>query len=86
MSQGITITPYKTLVINTGFKYDSINTKINYFKKHKILNNNILSNLRFKEPILDKKILYKINLAYLKKNFLLISFNTFKENFYRIFF
>ena len=86
ISKGITVTPYKTLVINTGFKYNSINTKINYYKKHKILKNTILFNLRFKEPILDKKILHKINSAYLKKNFLLISFNKFKEYFYRFFF
>ena len=85
ISKGITITPYKTLVINTGFKYDSENTKINYYKKNKILKNTIQFSLRFKNPILDKKVLQEINSIYLKKNFLLKNLITFKEFFYRFF-
>lgn len=85
ISNGITITPYKTLVLNLGFRYNSENTKINYFKDHKILKNTIGRNLRFKDPILDKKILGEINLAYLKKNSLLKIFIKVKEFFYRFF-
>lgn len=85
ISKGITVTPYKTLAINTGFKYNSENTKINYYKKHKILESTIQSRLRFKEPILDKKILSEINSVYLKKNFLLKKLIIFKEFFYRFF-
>ena len=85
ISKGITITPYKTLVLNTGFKYNSENTKINYYKKHKILKNTIRFNLRFKNPILDEEILSEINSIYLKKNFLLKNFIKVKEFLYRFF-
>ena len=71
-------------MINTGFKYNSENTKINYYKKHKILKDSIRLNLRFKEPVLDKKILREINSIYLKKNFLLKNFIGFKEFFYKL--
>ena len=84
-SKGITITPFKTLVLNTGFKYNSENTKINYYKKHRILKDRIRLNLKFKEPILDTKILHEINSIYLKKNFLLINFIKFKEFIYKFF-
>lgn len=85
ISKGITITPYKTLVINTGFKFNSENTKINYYKNHKILKNTIQYSLRFKEPFLDKKILDNINSIYLKKNFLLKNLNILREFYYRFF-
>lgn len=81
-SKGITITPYKTLVINSGFKLNSENTKINYYKNHKILKNTIQHSLSFKEPLLDKKILNKVNSIYLKKNFLLKNLNILREFFY----
>lgn len=84
-SKGLTITPFRTLVLNTGFKYNSENTKINYYKRHKILKEAINYNIRFKEPTLDIKILGKINSMYLKKNFLLINFIRIKEFFYRLF-
>lgn len=84
-SKGITITPFKTLVLNTGFRYNSENTKINYYKKHRILKDRIRFNLKFKEPILDTKILREINSIYIKKNFFLINFIKFKEFIYKIF-
>lgn len=84
-SKGITITPFKTLVLNTGFRYNSENTKINYYKKHKILKHAIRFNLRFKEPIPDIKILRKINSVYLKKNIFLKNSIRIKEFFHKLF-
>jgi len=85
LSKGITITPYKTLVLNTGFKLNSENTKINYYNKQKIIKNNLKSKLKLKKPVLNVKVLEKINERYQKKNFLLKNFMLLKENLYKIF-
>ena len=69
--QGLTITPYKTLVINRGFDFKSTNTKINYYSKSKIPKKKINSKLKFKKPFLDIKILDKINNLYMRKNIVL---------------
>ena len=67
---GLTITPYKTLVINRGFDFKSTNTKIKYYSKSKI-QKKINSKLNFKKPFLDLKILDKINNLYMRKNIVL---------------
>ena len=67
-NKGLTITPYKTLVINSGFDFKSTNTKINYYSKSKIPKKKINSKLKFKKPFLDIKILDKINNLYTRKS------------------
>lgn len=70
-NRGLTITPYKTLVFNSGFDLKSTNTKINYYNMPKILKKKINSKLKFKKPYLDIKILDKINTLYTRKNIFL---------------
>ena len=70
-NNGLTITPYKTLVINSGSDFKSTNTKINYYSKLKIKKKKINLKLKFKKPFLDIKILDKINNLYMRKNILL---------------
>ena len=70
-NKGLTITPYKTLVINSGFDFKSTNTKINYYSKSKIPKKKINSKLNFKKPFLDIKILDKINNLYIRKSIVL---------------
>ena len=70
-NKGLTITPYKTLVINSGFDFKSTNTKINYYSKSKIQKKTIISKLKFKKPFLDIKILDKINNLYTRKSIVL---------------
>ena len=70
-NKGLTITPYKTLVINDGFDFKSTNTKINYYSKSKIPKKKINSKLKFKKPFLDIKILDKINNLYTRKSIVL---------------
>jgi hypothetical protein len=70
-NKGLTITPYKTLVINSGFDFKSTNTKINYYSKSKIQKKKINSKLKFKKPFLDINILEKINHLYMRKNIVL---------------
>ena len=70
-NRGLTITPYKTLVFNSGFDLKSNNTKINYYNMPKILKKKINSKLKFKKPYLDIKILDKINTLYTRKNIFL---------------
>ena len=78
-NRGLTITPFKTLVINTGFDIKSTNTKINYYRKSSIKKKTINFELKLKKPLLDKEILNKISKQYLKKNLVLIIFIKFKE-------
>jgi len=70
-NKGLTITPYKTLIINDGFDFKSTNTKINYYRKSKINQKKINLKLMFKKPVLDLKILDKINNLYKRKNMFL---------------
>ena len=78
-NNGLTITPFKTLVINKGFDIKSTNTKINYFKKSRIIKKTINNELQKIEPILDKILLSKINKIYFNKNYLLIILIKLKE-------
>ncbi len=78
-NKGLTITPYKTLVINSGFDFKSTNTKINYYSKSKIPQKKINSKLNFKKPFLDIKILDKINNLYIRKSIVLIISIKIKE-------
>ena len=70
-NKGLTITPYKTLIINDGFDLKSTNTKINYYRKSKINQKKINLKLKFKKPVIDLKTLDKINNLYKRKNIFL---------------
>tara|TARA_Y200000002_G_C22672043_1_gene660464 strand:+ start:535 stop:1425 length:891 start_codon:yes stop_codon:yes gene_type:complete len=76
---GLTITPFKTLVINTGFNLKSTNTKINYYHKLSIKKNTLGKNIVYKKPFLDEITHYKLKKLYLKKNLFLIIFVKIKE-------
>jgi len=78
-NKGLTITPFKTLVINTGFGLKSTNTKINYYRESSIKKHTINFELKFKKPLLDSQILNKISKSYLKRNFKLIFLIKIKE-------
>ncbi len=80
-NNGMTITPFKTLVVNTGFDLKSTNTKINYYSKSIIKKKTINFDLKFKKPDLNQKILNDIKNLYFKKNFLLILSIKIKEIF-----
>ena len=78
-NNGMTITPFKTLVVNTGFDFKSTNTKINYYSKSIIKQKTINFDLKFKKPDLNQKILNDVKNIYYRKNFLLILSIKIKE-------
>tara|TARA_B100001287_G_scaffold123524_1_gene104085 strand:- start:411 stop:1313 length:903 start_codon:yes stop_codon:yes gene_type:complete len=78
-NKGLTITPFKTLVVNKGFDIKSTNTKINYFSNSKIIKKSINYELQRLKPVINNTLLGKINKMYNKTNFVLIFLNALKE-------
>lgn len=85
-NKGFAITPFKTLVVNRGFDFNSTNTKINYFNKSRIIKKTINYKIQKIKPSINNILLSKILKIYNSKNQILIILNklkVFKESILR---